>query len=190
MIALLKAAGARDFRVGAENGRGGACQRRRSPGVAIAAWYRAIEAGDLAALNARFVTGDLSDIDWELWRRVRLLRMEIVEGFENDDAATVTVRGRDPDGRPRRWGYHLVRRPAGRGLASPRRVGAGVSPRYFASATSAAAVVGPSAMVSVCAASSSRNSSAAAKPVFRPFAVAASSSLRSCSAVVIGQSTM
>ena len=112
VIALLKAAGARDFRVGAENGRvvppGGGVPRE-----VVAAWYRAIEAGDLAALNARFVAGDLSDLDWDLWRRVRPLRMEIVEGFENEDAATVTVRGRDPDGRPRRWAYHLVRRPAG-----------------------------------------------------------------------------
>jgi ankyrin repeat protein len=112
VIALLKAAGARDFRVGAGNGHavpagGGA------PGAAIAGWYRAIEAGDLAALNARFVSGDLSDIDWELWRLVRPLGMEAVEGFENEGAATVTVRGRDTYGRARTWGYHLVRPPAG-----------------------------------------------------------------------------
>ena len=112
VIAVLKAAGARDFRVDAENGRpvpdGGGVARE-----VVGGWYKAIEAGDLAALNARFVTGDLSDVDWDLWRRVRPLRMEAVEGFENESAATVTVRGRDTDGRARRWAYHLVRRPAG-----------------------------------------------------------------------------
>jgi hypothetical protein len=111
VIALLKEAGARDFRVGPENGRalpadGGA------PGEAIHRWYRAIERGDLVALNAEFVGGGLEDIDWELWRRVRPLRIETISGFADDHAATLTVRGRDPDGRSRVWGYHLLRQAA------------------------------------------------------------------------------
>jgi hypothetical protein len=111
VIALLKAAGARDFRVGPENGRsippGGG-----EFGDAVRRWYRAIEAGDLAALNAQFVDGGLEDIDWELWRRVRPLDIGSVEGFANDEAATLTVQGRDPDGRNRVWAYHLLRQPA------------------------------------------------------------------------------
>ena len=63
------------------------------------------------SLNALSVTGDLSDIDWDLWRRVRPLDIEAVEGFANAEASTVTVRGRDPEGRARRWAYHLLRRP-------------------------------------------------------------------------------
>ena len=111
VIAILKAAGARDFRVDATSGRvlppdGGA------PGEAIRAWYRAIEAGDIAALNARFATADLSDIDWDLWRRVRPLDVATMEGFVGDEAATLTVRGSDRVGRARTWGYHLVRGPA------------------------------------------------------------------------------
>jgi hypothetical protein len=111
VIAVLKAAGARDFRVGPETGRalppgGGA------PGAAVRRWYRAIEAGDIAALNAEFVGGGLEDIDWELWRRVRPLGMETVEGFANGDAATLTTRGRDIHGRSRVWGYHLLKQTA------------------------------------------------------------------------------
>jgi hypothetical protein len=110
VIALLKAAGARDFRVGGENGQpvsgaGG------DVGDTIRRWYRAIVEGDLPALNREHVSGDLSDIDWELWRRIRPLDVEAVDGFENAEAATVTVRGRDPEGRARRWAYHLVRQP-------------------------------------------------------------------------------
>jgi hypothetical protein len=62
-------------------------------------------------LNREHVSGDLSDIDRELWRRIRPLDVEAVDGFENAEAATVTVRGRDPEGRARRWAYHLVRQP-------------------------------------------------------------------------------
>jgi hypothetical protein len=112
VIAMLKAKGARDFRVGPETGRpsraGGAVA------AAIEGWYDAIQAGDLAALNARSVPGDLDDIDWDLWRRIRPLEAgATIEGFESDEAATVTVRGRDREGRPRAWAYHLVRRPPG-----------------------------------------------------------------------------
>lgn len=110
VIALLKAAGARDFRVSAENGHpvppGGGAFR----GV-IGRWYGSIEKSDLPALNAQFVTADLDSIDWDLWRRVRPLSIETVQGYANQEAATLTVRGRDPDGRLRAWAYHLVRRP-------------------------------------------------------------------------------
>ena len=110
-IALLKAAGARDFRVTAENGQplppdGGEVlplMRR---------WYGAIEKSDLAAVNAILVEPVEGDIDWALWRQVRPLQIGAIEGYVNKDAATFTVTGRDPAGRTRAWAYHLVRRGA------------------------------------------------------------------------------
>jgi hypothetical protein len=111
VIALLKAAGARDFRVTAVNGRavppGGGPFR-----AVLLRWYDAIEKGDLPGLNAQFVTADLDSIDFDLWRRVRPLNVDSIEGYANEEAATLGVRGRDPEGRARSWGYHLVRRPA------------------------------------------------------------------------------
>ena len=112
VIAVLKAAGARDFRVGAENGeairgKGGA------PGAAIAAWYRAIEAGDLAARERAL-------------RDRRSLRHRLGAVAPGPAAAHGVGRGirerrrghrhrarERHDGRPRQWAYHLVRRPAG-----------------------------------------------------------------------------
>ena len=82
-----------------------ACKKR---GVRVTVTVR-----DGASITCRTeMSGNAGSIDFDLWRRVRPLDIEAVEGFENESAATVIVRGRDPDGRPRRWAYHLVRRPA------------------------------------------------------------------------------
>jgi hypothetical protein len=112
-VALLKAAGAQDFRVTADNGRplppdGGdvlALVRR---------WYGAIEKSDLETVKAIHWNPIDGDIDWALWQRVRPLRMETISGYVNDTAATVTVTGRDPAaGHPRTWSYHLIRKAQG-----------------------------------------------------------------------------
>jgi len=111
-IALLKAAGAQDFRVTADNGRplppdGGDVL------ALIRRWYEAIEKSDLDTVKAVHWNPIEGSIDWDLWRQVRPLRMETIGGYASDTAATVTVAGRDPAGRPRLWSYHLIR--TGRG---------------------------------------------------------------------------
>jgi hypothetical protein len=110
-VALLLAAGARDFRIGPLNGRplpkdGG------EPLAALRAYYAAIAKSDHAAVDRLLTLPVEGDIDWDLWRRVRPLDIRTVEGYFTDRAATVTVGGLDPAGGSRTWAYHLVRAPS------------------------------------------------------------------------------
>lgn len=109
--ALLLAAGAGDFRIGPANGRplprdGG------EPLAALRAYYAAIEKSDRAGVDRLHAMRVEGDIDWDLWRQVRPLDIREVEGYSNEQAATVTVRGLDPAGGSRTWAYHLVRAPS------------------------------------------------------------------------------
>jgi hypothetical protein len=111
-IAILKAAGAVDFRVTAENGHplppdGGDVL------ALIRRWYGAIEKGDLETVKAVHWNPIDGDIDWALWRQVRPLDIAEIGGYANDTAATVTVTGRDPAGHPRKWSYHVIRKGEG-----------------------------------------------------------------------------
>lgn len=110
-IDVLRAAGARDFRITAENGRPLPRDGGR-PLVVVRNFYAAIERADRPTVDALFTMALEGDIDWDLWRRVRPLAIESAQGYATETAATFSVRGRDPKGRARVWAYHVVIPPS------------------------------------------------------------------------------
>jgi hypothetical protein len=80
------------------------------PPVRVAlAYLDALFAGDRDAMSARWLHQDFDDIDLAAYRGARPHPAHLWRGFANDRAATLELRGKDPDGGNVTWRYDLAR---------------------------------------------------------------------------------
>lgn len=108
VVQILRDAGAHDDTVTAANGR--ALNADDAPvGVALA-YLDAIFADDPKAMGALWTAGhqDFDEYDRTQWKGARPHPAHLVEGFANDSAATLYLRGMTPDGGHVTWRYDLV----------------------------------------------------------------------------------
>ena len=114
-VKVLLAAGAKDFRVTAANGR--PLSDDAPPLAAVRDYIAAVHAGDfdtMARLMAHASVRRMEDHkeDLPMWQSLRPKVFVVEEGWMTDDAATLSVRGATPRGDQRVW-YHVVRQPDG-----------------------------------------------------------------------------
>lgn len=109
--AMLLSAGAKDFRVTEKTGRW-QVTTESEPFLVVKEYLAAMQEGDLDAL-ARLRPGssraelEERQEDLDTWRAARPASPDLVNGWMTDEAATLTVRGRSPDGGERVVSYHL-----------------------------------------------------------------------------------
>lgn len=102
---ILRHAGARDDTVTAKNGRP---LKERSDAVrAVMAYLDGIQHQDLAAMNA---VSDhvIKDVDLKVWKEAYPSVARLVSGFANDQAATISVRGKVKGDNYATWTFQLV----------------------------------------------------------------------------------
>jgi len=104
---VLRDAGAHDDTVTETNG---APLAADDPPVQAALRYLdALFANDRAAMSARWLHEDFDDADLAKYRGARPHPAHLWRGFANDRAATLELRGKDPDGGSVTWRYDLAR---------------------------------------------------------------------------------
>ena len=114
-IALLKRAGAKDFRVTEESGE--PIEDDSAPLIVVKDYIAAVHRGDFETM-ARLMIGTSVDLmearreDLPLWQSLRPKAPDVAGGWMTAGAATLTVRGATPGG-DRRVIYHLTNGPAG-----------------------------------------------------------------------------
>jgi hypothetical protein len=126
---VLRQAGARDTTVSARNGTalpadGG------EPYAVCAAWLAAVQREDVEALRALWA-GDsarLDGIDFPVWKGARPAEPWFVEGFANDQMATLYVGAGDREAPSSVWGYELRRVSGAWKIARERWLQRGVPP--------------------------------------------------------------
>jgi hypothetical protein len=110
IVQILRDAGARDDTVTEKNG---TPLGPDDPPVRVAlAYLDALFANDPKAMGKLWIAGKGTfdeDVDLAKWRGVRPHPAHLWRGFANDTAATLELRGRDPDGGAVTWRYDLVR---------------------------------------------------------------------------------
>ena len=112
---ILRKAGARDFRVTEATGE--SVTDGSAPFAAVKEYIAAVHRGDFNTM-ARLQIGASVQLmeerrdDLAFWQSMRPKSPEMVDGWMNDKAATLTVRGSTPRG-DRRICYHLENGPAG-----------------------------------------------------------------------------
>lgn len=114
-VEILRAAGAKDFRITEAGGRPVAGDSE--PLAAVKAYVAAVHRGDFEAM-ARLKTGTSIRMmeerrgDLAFWQSIRPKDAELADGWMTDDAATLAVRGTTAAGE-RQVNYHVVRRTDG-----------------------------------------------------------------------------
>jgi ankyrin repeat protein len=111
VAALLRAAGAEDDVITAENGEPLPEGGGELLGL-VKEYLAAVHARDPATLSRLFVTGkniNFYDTDWELWHSCRPVEIAEWTGFVRGDDARITIRGITGSGYPARWIYQLRR---------------------------------------------------------------------------------
>jgi hypothetical protein len=104
---VLRDAGAHDDTVTEKNG---APLAADDPPVQAAQRYlEALFANDREAMSARWLHQDFDDVDLAKYRGARPHPAHLWRGFANERAATLELRGKDPDGGSVTWRYDLVR---------------------------------------------------------------------------------
>ncbi|HEY6138514.1 MAG TPA: ankyrin repeat domain-containing protein [Thermoanaerobaculia bacterium] len=109
IVQILRDAGAHDDTVSAANGNALADD---DPPVRVAlAYLDAIFADDPKTMGALWVAGhqDFDEYDRSKWKGARPHPAHLVEGFAGDNAATLYLRGKTPDGGSVTWRYDLAR---------------------------------------------------------------------------------
>jgi hypothetical protein len=107
VVQILRDAGAHDDTVTEKNG---APLAADDPPVRVAlAYLDAIFAGDRDAMRARWTQADFDDVDLAKYRGARPHPAHLWRGFANDSAATLELRGKDPEGGRVTWRYNLSR---------------------------------------------------------------------------------
>lgn len=104
---ILRNAGARDDTVTEKNGAPLAADD--APVRVALAYLDALFANDRRAMSAQWLHEELDDADLAKYRGARPHPAHLWRGFANDNAATLELRGRDPDGGAVTWRYDLVR---------------------------------------------------------------------------------
>jgi len=109
IVQILREAGAHDDTVTATNGR--ALADGDAPVLVAIAYLDALFANDAKAMGALWVAGNQAFDEYDLakWRGARPHPARLVEGFANESAATVYLRGETPDGGSVTWRYDLAR---------------------------------------------------------------------------------
>ena len=108
-VEILVAAGAKDFRVTAKTGR--PVTDGSAPLTAAKDYIAAVHRGDFQAM-ARLMAGasvammEERRSDLPFWQSMRPKSSELVEGWMNDEQATLTIHGVTPSG-DHRVSYHL-----------------------------------------------------------------------------------
>jgi hypothetical protein len=114
-VEILRAAGAKDFRITAAAGR--PVTADSAPVVAVKEYIAAVHRADFESM-ARLKIGSSIKVmegrrdDLAFWQSLRPKDADLLEGWMTDDAATLVVRGTTTKG-DRRINYHVVRRPDG-----------------------------------------------------------------------------
>lgn len=108
-VAVLRKAGAKDFRVTAENGR--KTSESDEPFAVVKAYLAAVHAGDFATMASLVPGSSVKGMqvraeDLAFWQSIRPKDPKLREGWMTDDAATFTVKGTTPRGE-RTVAYHL-----------------------------------------------------------------------------------
>jgi hypothetical protein len=107
-VALLKAAGAKDDTVTAEDGT--AITAEHPAFLAVVEYIRAIYAADAAKLEELSVSrrpGSFNGVDWKVWRETRPQPADLVDGYVRENDATVQVTGNTASGFHATWVYQL-----------------------------------------------------------------------------------
>ena len=114
-VEILVAAGAKDFRVTAKTGR--PIADGSAPLTAVKDYIAAVHRGDFQTM-ARLMAGASVAVmeerrsDLAFWQSMRPKSSELVEGWMNDEEATLTIHGVTPSG-DHRVSYHLEHREEG-----------------------------------------------------------------------------
>lgn len=110
----LRSAGANDTVVTAKNG---IAMTVEHPAFETCRKYvQAIYARDLESLRSQYVLSQQSGFtapDWEVWRSTRPETPELIEGYANESAATLTMHGVTAAGFDARWVIQLRHEPDG-----------------------------------------------------------------------------
>jgi len=116
---ILRDAGARDVTVTAKNGK--AVDQSSEPVRAVVRYLDALQREDLHTMESLSTHAPFKTVDFKEWKSVRPLEPHLVNGFANDGAATIVVRGRRADGIYSTWTDQLVRDEEGHWKISDER---------------------------------------------------------------------
>ena len=116
---ILRDAGARDVTVTAKNGK--AVDKSSEPVRAVVRYLDALQREDLHTMESLSTHAPFKTVDFKEWKSVRPLEPHLVNGFANDGAATIVVRGRRADGIYSTWTDQLVRDEEGHWKISDER---------------------------------------------------------------------